>query len=505
MNEEKRSRETGKVYLVGAGPGDPGLITVRAMRLLGAAEVVLYDYLVNPMLLEYAAQAVEVYCLGQHGRTRIWTQDEINQQMVEFARQGKTVVRLKGGDPAVFGRAAEEVVCLERAGIPFEIVPGVTAGLAAASYAGIPLTHRDHASAVALVVGRECKDKQGDPLDYAALASFPGTIVMYMGVTTAATWAPALLDAGKPGDTPATIVRRCSFPDQTITRGTLAELPSLLSHHGKIRPPAIVVLGEVAGMTTDDWWFTSRPLFGATVLVTRPIDQSADLRNPLADLGAGTLVQPTIQIDEPKDWSPVDAAIARLADFDWIVFSSSNGASFFDDRLSQLRLDARALGGVKIAAIGPGTAKELAQRNLRADLMPDTYRAEALAKALSADASGQRFLLIRASRGREVLAEQLTAAGGVVEQIVCYESTDVEAPDEEIAKRLAEGKIDWITVTSSAIARSLVRLFGDDLKKARLASISPITSATLTELGHPPAVEARHYTMPGLVRSILEG
>jgi len=490
---------------VGAGPGDPGLITVRAMCLLGAAEVVLYDYLVNPQLLEYASESAEVFCLGQHGRTRIWTQDEINRQMVEFARQGKTVVRLKGGDPAVFGRAAEEVVCLEKAGIPFEIVPGVTAGLAAASYAGIPLTHRDHASAVALVVGRECRDKQGDPLDYAALATFPGTIVMYMGVTTADTWVPALLDAGKPGDTPATIVRRCSFPDQTVTRSTLAELPSLLSHDGKIRPPAIVVLGEVAGMTADDWWFASRPLFGTTVLVTRPIEQAVDLRNQLAELGAGTLVQPTIRITKPDDWSTVDDAIARLADFDWIVFSSSNGVSFFDDRLSDLELDARALGGVKIAAIGPGTAMELARRGLRTDLMPQSYRAEAMAESLSADADGRRFLLIRASRGREVLAEQLTAAGGLVEQVVCYESTDIESPDEEVAKRLAEGKIDWITVTSSAIARSLVRLFGDDLKKARLASISPITTATLTELGHPPAVEASQYTMPGLVQAIVKG
>ncbi|HND53630.1 MAG TPA: uroporphyrinogen-III C-methyltransferase, partial [Pirellulaceae bacterium] len=369
-------RGAAKVYLVGAGPGDSGLITMRGVACLQRAEVVLYDYLVNPEIVAHAPAAAEVHCLGKHGRTRIWTQDEINRAMVDFAAQGRTVVRLKGGDPAVFGRIAEETDYLRRHGIEFEIVPGVTAALAAGSYAGIPITHRDVASAVAFIAGREDADKTETALDFNALARFPGTLVFYMGVTTAPQWTRALLDAGKSADTPAAIVRRCSLPDQTTIITTLGRLTDEIVPATKLRPPLVVILGEVVRLKPMLDWFERRPLFGQRVLVTRPADQAGGLVEPLAQLGAELRVQPAIRIGPPTNWGQVDAAIARLSEFDWVVFSSANGVRYLLDRLRALGRDARAFGTARLAVIGPGTAAELDRYQLRADCVPSEYRAE---------------------------------------------------------------------------------------------------------------------------------
>ncbi len=491
----------GKIYLVGAGPGDPGLITLRGVDCLRRADVVLYDYLVNPQILHHARANAELICLGHHGHTRIWSQDEINQRLIELARQGKTAVRLKGGDPAVFARGAEEVESLVQHGIPFEIVPGITAALAAGSCAGIPITHRDFASAVALVTGQEHPDKPRSSLDYEALARFPGTLVFYMGVTTAEMWTAALIAAGKSPATPAAIVRRCSLPDQQTILCKLGEVPGRLV--GKVRPPVIVIVGEVTTLAPTLGWFEKRPLFGVTVMVARPAEQAAGLANQLAELGARVLLQPAIEISDPPDWSPVDSALSRIDEFDWLVFSSANGVRFLLDRLLATGRDMRALGRVKLAAIGPGTTDELAKYHLTTDLQPDQFRAEALATALSEGAAGKQFLLARASRGREVLAEELRAAGGHVEQIVVYSSSDVQTPDEENSRLLAAGQIDWIAVTSSAIARSLAAMFSEDLRKSRLVSISPVTSATFRELGFEPTAEANEYTMNGVIAAIV--
>jgi uroporphyrinogen III methyltransferase/synthase len=513
----------GKVYLVGAGPGDPGLITLRGMQCLERADAVLYDYLVNPRLLACCRPGTEIISLGKHGGGRIWSQEEINEALVRLAREGKTVVRLKGGDPVVFARGVEEIEALTAAGIPFEIVPGITAALAAGSYAGIPITHRELASAVALVTGHEDCEKEGPPLDYARLAAFPGTLVFYMGVTTAAHWSSDLMAAGKLPQTPVAVIRRVSFPDQKVWQTTLGEIAAFVART-KLRPPVIFVVGEVASLAPTLSWFDERPLFGQSVLVTRPkvVRRWAagqfpadDFADRLAELGAEVLYQPAIEIRPPDDWSAVDAALARLREFDWLVFSSVNGvdvllgrlltvgqASRLPGQVENLPHDLRALAGVKIAAIGSATAARLAEYHLRADLVPNEFRAEALAESLAAEARGKRFLLARASRGREVLAETLTAAGGSVEQVVVYQSVDVESPDPDIASRLAAGRINWTTVTSSAIARSLARLFGDELRKTKLVSISPITSSTLRELGYEPAAEAKEYTMEGVVEAV---
>lgn len=501
MNQNEDSN-VGMVYLVGAGPGDPGMVTLRAVECLRRADVILYDYLVNPRILTHARADAELICLGRHGSGRILSQEEINAQLIESAQNGKIVLRLKGGDPAVFARGAEEAEALEAAAIPFEIVPGITAALAAGSCAGIPITHRDLSSAVALITGQENAAKHSDELDYSQFAAFPGTLVFYMGVTTAANWVNALLGAGKPADTPVAIVRRCSLADQQTIHCRLDEVVACLEAPVRIRPPVVFIVGAVAEEKHAIDWFEKRPLFGQTVLVTRPAGQAATLCQSLEELGANVLIQPVIAISEPADWNPVDDAIARLQEFDWLVFSSTNGVDYFLNRLLDSQ-DLRGLSGLKIAAVGPGTTKRLEDYHLHVDFQPDQYRAEALAAGLAGDANEKRFLLARASRGRETLADELTKAGGLVEQIVVYQSTDVAAPDAVIAENMEAGEIDWVTVTSSAIAKSLANLFGQSLHRCKLASISPVTSATIRELDLEPAVEAAKYTMDGIVQAIL--
>ncbi len=498
----QESPTPGRVYLVGAGPGDPGLITLRGATLLKQADVVLFDYLVNPAVMQFARPDAEAICLGKHGGGRILNQNEVNQTMIAAAQAGKMVVRLKGGDPAVFGRGAEEADALVAAGIRFEMVPGVTAALAAGSYAGIPITHRDMASAVALITGHESDHKDAN-LDFQALASFPGTLVFYMGVTTIRDWAAALLAGGKLADTPVAVVRRCSWPDQLSIHTTLGEVANEVESR-RLRPPVVIIVGEVVNLAPRLSWFDKRPLFGRRILVTRPRHQADELCNLLADDGAEVLVQPAIEIEPPPTWGPVDQAISDIDQFDWLVFSSSNGVHYFLSRvLQRTGGDLRCLGSVKLAAVGPGTADALASYYLKVDLVPSEYRAEALAAALEGEArDGRRFLLIRASRGRETLVEELSRCGGSVAQVVCYTSSDVTLPEVEVAEALRTGTIDWITVTSSAIARSLHALFGDLLGRARLASISPITTATLRELGYQPAAEAATYTMAGVAEAI---
>lgn len=492
----------GKVYLIGAGPGDPGLLTLRGADCLREADLVLYDYLAGPELLFSTRSDAELICLGRHGHGKLWQQSDINERMVCEARAGKTVARLKGGDPAIFARLAEELSALEAAGVVYEVVPGVTAAQAASSHAGIPLTNRDDASCVAFVTGQERSDKTSDEeLDYAALAQFPGTLVFYMGLTTAPKWSQELMAHGKSAYTPVAIVRRCTFADQQTIFTTLGGIEEHLGP-GKLRPPAVVIVGAVARARSLDNWFTSRPLFGQTVLVTRPAHQADAMAAKLSALGADVLYQPAIEITEPADWSPVDAVIAGLADFDWLVFSSANGVEYFFRRLFALGHDLRKIGSAKLAAIGPATVEALTAYHLNADVSPDAYRAEALAEALAPHAKGKRFFLARASRGREVLAEMLASAGGIVRQAVVYNSTDVATPSPEIVEALNAGRIDWTTVTSSAIARSLVNLFGDALSKTKLVAISPVTAEVLSELGHPPSVVANTFTAEGIIEGI---
>ncbi|MCA9261277.1 MAG: uroporphyrinogen-III C-methyltransferase [Planctomycetales bacterium] len=494
------SDSPGTVYLVGAGPGDPGLITVRGVECLQRADVVLYDYLANEALLDHAPALARRICLGRHGAGRLISPEETQRLIVEEATAGKTVVRLKSGDPMVFGRTAGELAAIEAAGLRYEIVPGVTAAAACATHAAALLTSRDDSSAVALVTGREA-EKAEAALDFDALARFPGSLVFYMGVTSADDWTSQLMAHGMASETPVALVRRCTYPDQKVWHTKLSAAAELIRRE-RIRPPVAAIVGPAGKQPTQASWFERRPLFGVSVLVARPADQAASLAKPLAELGARVLVQPAISIDPPSDWSQVDDAVARLGEFAWVVFSSANGVRFFLDRLHELGRDPRALATCRIAAIGPGTAAALREFCLNADLTPAEFRAESLASELAPQAVGSRCLLVRASRGRDVLPNMLIEAGVDVEQVVAYRSTDVTRPDEQIAAALAAGEIDYVAVTSSAIARSLAGLFGESLTHSRLATISPITSDAVREAGCSPAVEAVRYDMPGLVAAI---
>ena len=369
-------------------------------------------------------------------------------------------------------------------------------------FAGITVTDRRHASALALVTGHEQLGKPESALDYQALANFPGTLVVYMGVRTAETWSTALLDAGKPADTPVMLLRRCSWPDQRRIQTTLGQVAQQLTPHRKFPPPVVSIVGEAARANPDFDWFARLPLFGQRVLVTRPVHQASSMINRLSELGAHAILSPTITIAPPHHWQAVDAAIARLDDFDYLVFSSSNGVHYFFRRLLESGRDMRRLSHLRLAVIGPRTAEALRHYSLHADIQPDTYRAEALAEALIGKAAGKHFLLLRASRGRDVLADTIRDHDGIVEQVVVYESVDIPNPDESVEQQWAA--VDWVTVTSSAIARSLYRHWGDRLRDVKLVSISPITTQALKECGLAPTAEATEYTSDGVVDAILE-
>ncbi|MBT8398419.1 MAG: uroporphyrinogen-III C-methyltransferase [Gemmatimonadetes bacterium] len=493
----------GTVHLVGAGPGDPGLITVRAVQCLKEADLVLYDYLANPTLVEYASPGAELVRLGRHDQGRSLTPDEISEIMVEAALEGRTVVRLKGGDASIFARGIDEAGACRAAGVAFEIVPGITSGLATAAYAEIPLTHHEDASAVALVTGHERDDKEESHLDYQALAAFPGTLVFYMGVKWAGRWSGALLEHGKPPDTPVAVVQWCSRARQQTVKCTLDTVVDVIGEKG-IRPPSLFVVGRVVDHAPTLSWFQERPLFGTSVLVAGSRQTASNLRGKLSVLGAEVLTQPAIRIVEPEDWEPADAVLEKVGEYDWIVFTSGNGVDGFMNRILHSGRDARALGGARIAALGKGTAERLRNYHLFPDLAPDKVDPSALAQDLMDSARDGAFLMARAAGDRPVLAEELEELGAGVDQVPVYRTVDVDEPNQDVADALKAGEIHWITVTSSPTARSLVRLYGEALRSAKIVSISPLTTATLKELGYDPVFEARPHTVDGMVSALVE-
>ncbi|WP_182865658.1 uroporphyrinogen-III C-methyltransferase [Stieleria mannarensis] len=491
------------VYLIGAGPGDPELLTLRGARCLRGADVVLYDGLSNAEILALAP-AAEHICVGKHGQSRIWRQDEIIAEILRHATLGKTVARLKGGDPAVFARTSEEVDALNQAGIPFEIVPGITAALAAGSYAGIPITDRRLASAVALVTGHEQPGKSESALDWDALARFPGTLVIYMGVTTAKVWTDALISAGKDPSTPTALIRRCSLPDQATIHCRLDEVAERLTPASQFRPPVIAIIGAVTTLAESMRWVQHRPLHGQTILVTRPADQAEALADAIRDLGGYPLIAPAIAVKPVDDFTALDRSIENLDDTDLLIFCSANGVEHYCRRLRDLKHDARRLAGTSIAAIGKKTDLKLLEHGIRADILPDDYRATSLANQLQSSAAGQSITIIRASRGSDELPSKLKSAGARVDEVVAYQNVDVDTADPSIAAALADRTIDWVTVTSTATAKNLYRLYGDGLKQARLAAISPVTASGLEELGLTVHAVADPYTTESLLQEIVK-
>jgi uroporphyrinogen III methyltransferase/synthase len=495
------------VALVGAGPGNPGLLTVRAVELLSKADLVLYDRLVPVRLLDGVPPTAQRICVDAlHGsHPERWP--EIYQIMIDAARQGRRVVRLKGGDPFLFGRGGEEAEELRRAGIPYEVVPGVTAALGAGAFAGIPLTHREHVSAVAFVTGHEKPDKTDSFLDWPALARFPGTLVIYMGMARLAHIVQMLIVNGKDAQTPAAAVHWATTGRQQTVTAALLDLPAAVQAAG-LKAPSLVLIGSVVSLRAQLAWFETRPLLGKRILVTRPRHQAGELAARLEELGAVVSLLPTVEVREAADWGPVDRALGNLSHYQWLVFTSANGVDALIRRLRQNGRDLRALGSLRLAVIGPATADALRRYHLEPDLVPPVYDSETLSSVLKAQAAGQRVLLARADRGRDVLREQL-ANVAEVEQIAVYSQVDAVEPGSESLEALREGQIDFITLTSSNIVRSLVRVLdGTVLQllrsgRVQLVSISPVTSATIRELDLPVAAEARESTAEGVVQALI--
>lgn len=500
----------GTVYLVGAGPGDPKLLTLRGKECLERADVVLYDHLANPALLAYAPAGAERIYVGRRGRGRYQCQEEVNRLLLEKARAGKVVVRLKGGDPFVFGRGGEEAEAVAAAGLPFEVVPGVTAAVAVPAYAGIPVTHRAWASTVSFVTGHEDPGKGGTALEWPRLATASGTLVFLMGMKNLGTIVDHLLAEGKPADTPVALVRWGTRANQRTVVGTLGDIQGKAKKAG-LEPPTVIVVGDVVRLRDQLNWFERRPLFGKRVLVTRPTDQAPELSALLAEAGAEPIECPTIQVVPPEDWAELDGAVADLARFQWLVFTSVNGVRLFMERLRRRGRDARALTGLRLCCIGPRTARELEQWGLRADLVPSEFQAEGLLEALAAaGVAGQRVLIPRAAVARELLPEQLRGLGCDVRVVTAYRTVLPSVAVEELKDRLRRRELDVLTFTSSSTAANFRRLFESREEMVELtagttvACIGPITARTAAEAGLPVAITASRNTVPALVEALID-
>jgi uroporphyrinogen III methyltransferase / synthase len=496
----------GTVYLVGAGPGDPGLATKRALDLIARADVIVHDRLVSPELLRHAPPEAELVHVGKQPGNPSVGQEEINDLLIREALQGKQVVRLKGGDPFVFGRGGEEAEALARAGVRFEVVPGVTAGVAAPAYAGIPVTHRDEASAVAFVTGHEDPGKDESAIDWSALAAFPGTLVFYMGVRNLSMLAERLIEHGRPPEEPAAVVERGSLPGQRTVSASLGKIAERAGSDG-IRPPAVTVVGSVASLRERLAWLEPGPLHGSTIAVTRARAQASALAERLSALGAEVVEVPAIRIRPRLDDPEVRRAVESLASghYDIVCLTSANGAELLVEALSRASLDVRALAGATIAAIGPGTAQALRERGLKPDIVPEQSIAESLAEELESLAlDGKRVLVARAAEARPVLPARLEGAGAEVDVVALYD-TIPEKLDEKRLSTLAEA--DYVTFTSSSTVRRLVDALGGVEgfpRAARVVSIGPITSSTARELGLEVHVEAERHDVEGVVAALLQ-
>lgn len=485
---------SGRVYLVGAGPGDPGLITMRGLDVLRQADVILYDNLAPVSLLEYAKPDAERIYVGKKRADHHLTQDETNALLVEKAQTGAIVVRLKGGDPFIFGRGGEEGEALHAAGIPFEVVPGVSSATGAAAYAGIPLTHRSRTSAISFVTGHEV-----EAIDWAKVGQTE-TLVIFMGLTTFGDIARRLIAGGRDPQTPAAAIRWGTRPDQQTLIGTVADLAERVAE-AKLKPPALIIVGEVVALREDLNWFEKLPLFGQRIVLTRAEEQARKSAEQLRRLGADVVAAPTIAIREPSSWAPMDAAIATLETYDWLIFTSRNGVERFLARLDASERDLRAVKG-RIAAIGPATAEALAEARLKADCLPEEFVAESLLEALDSDLTGKKILIPRAEVAREALPEGLRQRGARVDVAPVYRT--VVPASSALRDTLAAKRPDWITFTSSSTVRQFVEMAGEEaLQGVGVASIGPVTSATLREYGVEPTVEADPHTMDGLIGAIV--
>jgi uroporphyrinogen III methyltransferase / synthase len=503
------SNKKGKAHLVGAGPGDPGLITVKGRECIERADVIVYDYLASPSLLKYAKKESEIIYVGKQGGDHTLSQDGINALITEKAKKGHTVTRLKGGDPFIFGRGAEEAEVLIENGISFEVVPGVTSAIAAPAYAGIPLTHRNFTSTVAFVTGHEDPGKEESNINWEALAKGIGTIVFLMGVKNLPNIVMQLMNHGISPDTPVALVRWGTTSKQKSVSGTIGNIVEKVKAAG-LKSPAIIVVGNVVKLKEKMDWFEKKPLFGKRVVVTRAREQASDLVATLSSFGAECLEFPTIKVEPPDDYGPLDKAIENISTYDWLIFTSVNGVKFFFDRLFANGRDMRSFHNIKTAVIGPATSERLLCYGLKSDVIPESYRAESVIDAFrNINLEGKRVLIPRAKEARTKLPEELVKMGASVDDITAYRTIAVTGEASGLIEELKNKTIDLVTFTSSSTVKNFAALIPPGMieelmNNVVVASIGPVTTDTAKELGFKVDITAESYTIPGLCDAILK-
>ena len=504
------SKRTGKVYLVGAGPGDPGLLTVKGKECLEAADVVLYDFLANPVLLQYAPASAQRIYVGRRGRGQYQDQTDINRLLIDYAKEGNVVVRLKGGDPFVFGRGGEEAEAVAAAGIDFELVPGVTAAVAVPAYAGIPVTHRTLASTVTFVTGHEDPTKPETQLEWPKLASASGTLVFMMGMKNLPSIVQQLLSEGRPSNQPVAAIRWGTKADQQTVVGTLGDIVAK-AEAAHLEPPTVIVVGEVVRLRGQLNWFETKPLFGKRIVLTRAREQAREFSQLLAAYGAEPIEVPTIQIVPPASWQAIDDAVTRLNTYQWLIFTSVNGVRPFMNRLHAAGRDARALANLRLCAIGPRTAQELETYGLTPDIIPAEFQAEGIIAALTdLGIRGSHVLIPRAEVAREILPEQLRELGATVDVIPVYRTISPAVDVASLTQQFHDGRVAVVTFTSSSTVRNFVEVFGGQnavrplLAEVVVACIGPITARTAEEYGLTVTVMPAENTVPALAEIIVK-
>ena len=502
----------GTVYLVGSGPGDPGLLTVKAMQLIRRADVIVYDYLANPAHLKEALPSAVKVCVGRGFRHKKLSQDRIDRLIVGAAKKGKTVVRLKGGDPYLFGRGGEEALFLKRHRIPFQVVPGITSAVACAAYAGIPLTHRSLSSSVTFLTGHKANDGDLDSIPWKSIVSLGhGTIVIYMGFYNLGRIVQSLVAHGMPAKTRAAVIEWGTLPKQRSCEADLASIAAL-TRQKKFRAPCIIVIGKVIALRRSLNWFETLPLFGKKIVITRTREQSTTLRETLEDLGAQVVEFPAIRIESLSNFSKMDRVIRSLSTYDEIVFASVNGVRAFFDRILEIGRDARSLGKCHVTAVGPQTAAEILKYGVKPDRIPTHYETKAIVEELGRkpDAlKGKRMLLVRASAATQNLEHDLKKLGARVDRLDAYRTLLPKSVPADLKSVILKGRVDAVTFTSASTAEHFVQLLGEKkaraiAKRALVASIGPVTSAALRKNGLPPGCEASVFTVDGLVKALVK-
>lgn len=508
MNEKK-----GRVYLVGAGPGDIGLLTVKGMKCLQRADAVVYDFHLNAQVLNYIKHDAEFIYAGKRGGHHTMTQDEINKVLVEKAKEGKVVCRLKGGDPFVFGRGGEEAEALAENNIDFEVVPGVSSAVAAPAYAGIPITHRGYSSSFAVIPGYEDMTKEESAIDWAKLATGAGTLIFLMAVKNMDVLVKKLMENGRSPDTPVAVIRWGTRPDQKTITGTLKDIADIVKEKD-IKPPAVMVVGEVVKLRKRLMWYEKKPMFGHRVLVTR---EHAGGFEPLEDLGAEMIEFPTIEMAPPENYDELDSAINKIEAYNWIIFTSGNGMTYFLKRMMEKDKDIRDLKGIKLCAIGTKTAAEIKKYGIKVDLIPEEFNAEGLIEAFlkiqnsklkNQSLKGIKILLPRAEKAREIFPEKVRELGGEIDVPVTYRAVKPEMHGKRLKRFLKEGRISVATFTSASTFDNFMEIIGEDadelLRDVAIAVIGPVTAGAVEKAGLKVEIMPETATIEAMVEAIMK-